>query len=336
VCLVPAASFAEDPLVVLAASREGRIEVFSQTLDHVGSVRVNRPIESVSANPNGRTLYISLGNSHSQECCDLYALDLDTFEMCSRIPHALFAVPSIDGRELFTQTGNTVDVVDAATFYPVSIRAAGPYNLQPSPDGRWLFGITNSPEPSLDIFDVRATELTRRLKIPTIAPATAAWAGDRFCIFSYTGAGEGRLWEARAQRRELGPAKTILLPDLHGSCNEPMLLMLAGAEDKLFLAEAFGHKVDRRAACPDRVPGGIFAIRLSTGTAMPMADSIHANRMVATPDGQDLYVIDSSSYVKYSEKRLVHISNRGTRSINLNPGEWSLSLAHIPPARLPN
>jgi hypothetical protein len=57
------------------------------------------------------------------------------------------------------------------------------YNLQPSPDGRWLLGVTNSPNPSLDIFDMNSMSLARRLPIPATGPFTGAWAGDRFYLF---------------------------------------------------------------------------------------------------------------------------------------------------------
>jgi hypothetical protein len=50
-----------------------------------------------------------------------------------------------------------IDVLNAGTFDRLpTIKAPGVYRPYPSPDGRWLFGITNFAGPSLDIFDLEA------------------------------------------------------------------------------------------------------------------------------------------------------------------------------------
>lgn len=337
--LAAAPTFAQDPLVVLAADRTGRVEIFDTTLGQKAGIGVNQLVESVAASPDGRRLYIAQASQRdSGDCCGVYSLDLETRKMCLLAAPALFGAPSPDGRLLFTQGTRGVDVFDASTLSRLpTMKAPGVYNLQPSPDGRWLLGVTNSPKPSLDIFDLRFRVLARQLPIPA-GPATGAWAGDRFYVFSYGAPGTGQLWSVRPENNELQQAKSIVLPDLHGACNEPVLLMLAGAPDRLFLAEAFGFKVDRRLACPDTARDGVYVIQPSTGRVGHIAPSVRVNRMVVSPDGRDLYVIHSSGPSPLSHARLLHIDTRTSRvlqNIALESGDWNLALAHIPPALIP-
>ena len=332
--LTAAAACAEGPLVVLAAARTGRIDFFDAALDPITGIGVNQLVESVTASPDGRRLYVAQ-ESHkaSGDCCGLFSLDLETRRMCFLAAPALFGSPSLDGRFLFTQGKGGVDVFDAGTLSPLStMKAPGAYNLQPSPDGRWLFGVTNTPSPSLDIFDMHSRALARRLPLPN-GPVMGAWAGDRFYAFSYGARGTGQLWSVNPDYPELPQANSITLPDLHGACNEPVLLMLAGAPDRLFLAEAFGFKVDRRLACPDAARDGIYAIRPSTGRVVHIAPLVRVNRMAVSPDGRDLYVIHSGGPSPLSHARLLQIDTRTSsvlHNVALDTGEWNLSLAHIP------
>ena len=339
--LAAAPAFAEDPLVVLAASRAGRIQVFdAATLEPLGAIGVKQRLESVAASPDGRRLYIAQADQ-TGSCCGLYSLDLDTRGMCLLTTPALFSAPSPDGRFLFTQGKQDVDVFDAATLSRLpAMKARGQYNLQPSPDGRWLFGITNSPKlSSVDVFDMAANAMVRRLPIWQ-GPVTGAWAGDRFYLFSYgaDGSGRGSLWSVNPENSVLSAPTTVELPDLHSACNEPVLLMLAGAPDRLYLAEAFGFKVDRRLACPDAAREGIYVIQPSTGHVSHIAPAVRVNRMVAAPDGRDLYIIDSGAPGPPSRRRLLRI-DAGTggalRESALDSGPWNLALARIPRALIP-
>jgi len=238
--LAAAPAFAEDPLVVLAAAYTGRIEFFDATLVPLGAIGmgVNQQVESVAASPDGRRLFVARADTKTTDSSGLYSLDLDTRAMCLLAAPSMFGTPSPDGRYLFTQGKQGVDVFDANSLSRLpTMKAPGQYNLQPSPDGRWLLGVTNSPQPSLDVFDMAANILVRRLPIPG-GPVTGAWSGDRFYIFSY-GAdglrGSGLLWSVKPEDSALHSAKEIGLPDLHGACNQPVLLILAGAPDRLYL-----------------------------------------------------------------------------------------------------
>jgi hypothetical protein len=333
--LVAAASAANSLPVILAVSREGRIEAYEPySLQPVGSIGVNHGVESISAGADGRTLYIAQESPRGgAEGYGLYSLNLETHNLC-RFGSGMFAVPSPDGRFVFGQQGSgNVWTYDAATLgHRTIMEADGAYSLQPSPDGRWLLAITNSPAPSLHVFDVERNRLVRKIAIPS-GPATGAWAGDRFYIFTYSSPGIGQLWSVKADDTRLAAPKQIRLPDLHGACNEPVLLMLAGAPDRLFLAEAYGFKVDRRHACPDTAPGGIHVIDPSNGHVERIAPSVYVNRMVVSPDGRDLYVLQSGGREDAEPVRLMHLDARTGRTLTniaLAAGEWSLALAQVP------
>jgi len=337
--LASAPAFAQEQLVVLAATRAGRIEIFDDNLAPISSIGVNRNVESVTASPDGRRLYVAQENPrNSGTCCGLFSLDLETKRMCLLATGALYGAPSPDGRFLFTQGKSGVDVFDGASLTRLTtMKAPGAYNLQPSPDGRWLFGVTNSPKPSLDIFDLKSGTLARRLPIPS-GPATGVWAGSAFYLYTYGDAGKGQLWTVKPEDTVLPQAKTVSLPDLHRECDKPVLLMLAGAPNRLFLAEAFGFKVDRREACPDAASGGIFDIYPSSVGVNQFAPSVHVKRMVASSDGHDFYVLEAGGSGSQSNPRLLHFDRTTTRIINradLEPGDWNLAVAHIPAALIP-
>jgi hypothetical protein len=338
--LAAAPACAEDPLVVLAAAPSGRIKFFDGALAPLGAIAVRQHVESIAASPDGRRLYVAQSIQGTPDSVGLYAVELDSPGVCPLLsPSALFGAPAPDGRFLFTQGKTGVDVFDAASLIRLpTMKASGQYNLQPSPDGRWLLGVANSPQPSLDIFDMAAAVLVHRIPIAQ-GPVAGAWAGDRFYLFSYLAGGPGMLWSARPEDGQLSPVKWIGLPDLHGACNQPVLLMLAGAPNQLYLAEAFGFKVDRRSACPDLAIGGIYVIHPETGGVNQLAPGVHVNRMVVSPDGRDLYVIDSGGATPQAKPRLLHIDARTGgilhETVLEQNGLWNLALARIPSAFIP-
>jgi hypothetical protein len=359
-----APGFAQD-LVVLTANRAGHIEFYSPTLGKLGEINALGQLESVTASPDGARLYVARkdlvqnarkdlvqkkaaglkstakkNESSADKSYGLYSLDLTLRNLCFLTAPALSGWPSADGRFLFTQAQNGVDVFDPRTLNRLStMKGTGAYNLQPSPDGQWLLGIANSADhPSLDIFDMGS--MSRARGIPLVGgPFTGAWAGDHFYLFNYTGRGTGQLWSVNPEAAEASPARSIGLPDLHGACNEPVLLMLAGAPDRLFLAEAFGFQADRRHACPNAARDGVFVIHPSSGRVNHIAASVRVNRMTVSPDGQDLYVIHSSDPDASSNIRLLHIetaTGRVLQDVALQGSDWNLALAHIPSDLVPH
>jgi hypothetical protein len=337
IILVAQAFCQETRAVVVATTRAGQVEMFdADWLAPLGSIRIHKNAESVSASPDGRTLYIAQDKStDSAGCCSLFSLDLETRRMCVVTSSAMFGVPSPDGRYLFTQHNDAaIDVFDARTLLPrTTIKAPGVYNLQASPDGRWLFGITNWPSPSLDVFDLNSRTLARRIPVPT-SQATGAWAGGTFYLFGY-GERLGELWEVRPDVTELTSPKPIDLPDLHGGCQEPLPLAVAASPGRFYLAEAFGYKVDRRRGCSEQPQGGIFRIDPASGHAEYFAPHIYVKRMFAGPRGGDLYVIDSAAPDDQGRDRLIRLGAANRSVQELPPGVWNVAIVNIPAGLIP-
>src|ERR1017187_6103973 len=70
--------------VILATRRAGRVEVFdAATLQPLGMIGVDPLAESIAASPDGHTLFIAQAMlSIRNSCCGLFALNLDSKEMC--------------------------------------------------------------------------------------------------------------------------------------------------------------------------------------------------------------------------------------------------------------
>jgi hypothetical protein len=74
----------------------------------------------------------------------------------------------------------------------------------------------------------------------------------------------------------------------------------------------------------------------STGNVFDLAPSVRVKRMAPTPNGRELYLLDSGE--RSTPPRLIHIDTATMRTLHiatLEPGEWNLSLARIPAALVP-
>ena len=334
-CLAAAAAFAEDPLVVIAANRAGRIHIYDQALNHEGTIGVNPMLESVSPSPDGHKLY--LVQESRGECCGVYTLVMENLHMCSAGWPVMAAVASPDGHGVFVQGKDYASSYDTEVSWRTP-NLKGVYNLQPSPNGNWLLAIANTPKPVVVVADMKGNKPQRTIEIP-IGPATGAWAGNTFYLFAYAAPGTGRLWKVDPEEARLTDPKDLPLPDLHGDCDRPVPLMVMGAPDKLLLAEVFGQKLDRRSACPDAATDGIYGFQASTARPAFAAPGVHVNRMAVTRDGKDIFVISSDSAEHRGELRLMHIDGHSGRignSATLEPGEWNLAVTRMPAAFIPH
>jgi len=104
-----------------------------------------------------------------------------------------FVAASRDDRLLYVacNTGNTLQVWDAATLTRTGEVAVGKgaYNVEPSPDGRWVI-VTNKKDRSVSLVD--ATTLKEIARIPTTKPIVhgIAWAPDgRYAYISQESVG---------------------------------------------------------------------------------------------------------------------------------------------------
>ncbi len=242
--------------VIIATQRNRRLHIFdANTLRPLGYFTVNDNAHSVVASPDGLKLFLEQpAPPDANSCCTLFALDLITHKLCKLIFPSSLGVPSPDGRWVFTQRGPIgIEVFDAKTLVRLPrIDAPGLYQLLPSPDSRWLFGITYSQRghgPSLDIFG-------------EYLPA-GNWLGDQFFLYVYDG-NQGNLWKVTPETTKLDAPLKIALPASFPKNRFILHKLIAGGKH-LFLYEGFGHKLDPRSSSSEEIPGGIFSIEPSSG-----------------------------------------------------------------------
>ncbi|MBA3441285.1 MAG: hypothetical protein H0T92_15585 [Pyrinomonadaceae bacterium] len=341
--------------VILATRRNHRLHFFdAATLEPLGYFAVNNLAHTVSASPDGRKLFIEQAETpEGNGCCALFALDLATGAMCKLTYPSSIGIPTADGRRLITQPGGDIDFFDAKTLARMPrIVAQSAYRLYPSPDSRWLFGITtgvNGQGPSLDIFDLKQGMLVRRLPFPKDLPSfeklrqatwtwpDGAWLGDHFYLYAHDGK-QGNLWPVTPGMTTLSSSIKPPLPVLAG-VDQPILHSLLAAGERLFLYEQFGTKIDRRRNYGE-VTGGLFVIEPRSGRVVAhLAPSIEFARLIVSPDGRRLYGIDSGPTDWRGPVRLLQLDATSGAVITertLEDDVWFISLATLPKSLVPN
>jgi hypothetical protein len=305
------------------------------SLEAIGRVLLGRAMESVRVTPDGRRLLVAAaGEPHG--CCGLYAIDLAERTATLLAWPGNAGTPSPRGDLVFAQRGAVgIEVFDLATGARVSwIEAPGNYQLSPSADGRWIFGVTDWEGPSLDLIDVEARRLVRRLPIPYEGPS-GTWRGDRFDLYAFDGR-QGHLWTVKASSIELGSARTIAIPPLPARNLPPVhpFQRLISAGSRLLVYQAFGGKDDDRPPAGDgrAVPGGVFEIDPQRPAVRFLARDLHFARLVAAPDGASLFGIDVESGA-WSRPRLLKLDGKTGRVLarrDLAPAAWDIQWADIP------
>lgn len=320
--------------VILATRRAGRVEVFDAgTLQPLGTIGVDLLAESITSSPDGHTLFIAQAmRSIRNSCCALFALNLESREMCFLREPAMKATFSPDGQKLFFQRGAVgIDVFDARTFSRLpTIKAPGNYALHPSPDGRWVMGTTNWKGPAVDIFDLAAGAMVQHIEVPNQSPS-GAWAGSRFLLYD---GHQGTLWALTPENTSLGPLLKVTIPEIPGNC-QPQNLAVGGGH--LFFYELFGGKLDRRDDCGTKAPGGVFEVEGSTGAVLShLAPSLHFGRLAVSADGEFLYGISISD--GWTGIRLVEIERKTGKVVaeqRLEDDVWNIATARIPAGLVP-
>jgi len=322
--------------VILATRRSGRVEVFDAgTLQPLGTIGVDPLAESISSSTDGRTLFITQQmQSVRNSCCALFALNLENKEMCFLREPVIKAPSSPYGQKLFFQRGAVgIDVFDAKTFARLpTIKAPGNYALHPSPDGRWLMGITNWKGPAVDIFDVAAGAMVQHIELPNQS-SSGAWAGNHYLLYGFDGH-QGTLWMLTPESTSLGAGLQVAIPDVPGNC-QPHNLAVGG--EHLFLYELYGGKLDARDDCGTKAPGGVFEIEAARGTVIShLAPSLNFGRLAVSADGEHLYGISISG--GWTGIRLVEIERKTGEVVaeqRLEDDVWNIATARIPAGLVP-
>jgi hypothetical protein len=331
-------------MVLVAARRGGWIEFISvETLQTLNRLQVGVLAEGVSATPDGQTLFVTKAVPPDLKlCCGLYAIDLAKTAMSLLLEPALLGVTSAKGDRMFTQKDNSgIEVFDARTLAPMpTIKAGAIYILHPSPDGRWLFGVSDDGDritqseiegPTLHIFDLQSNQLVRRIRIPYDLP-TGIWLGDKFYLFAFDGR-QAHLWPLSANSTSLGAGSLVSLPGLVRD-PKPIIMQVLGANGHLFVFEVFGHRVDRRPNSDRPLPGGVYEIDpAGAAVSVRLAANLHFARLVAAPDGETLYGFDVDSPNGKNPPRLVKIDRKSGRIAAeraLDRDLWNMQIAEIP------
>ena len=329
--------------VLLAAHRAGRVEVLDPaTLAPLGSINVLPLADGIRSSPDGSFLYVREGIPPDfKGCCALYALNLETRKMTRLVEPSRAATVSPNGNHVVTQRGNMgIEVFNGCTLereprIPRSI-APGFYSLSFSPNGSFLLGITNSP-PSLDMFDFASRQLVRSYPVSGDVALLGAWLRDDFYLYAYQGA-DGQLWKVNPQNATLGLPLKVSFPDAAPECaihEEEMV----GVGNRIFLYEAFGDKGDRRSGCKRPIPGGVLSIGPETGKVIRrLADGVHFNWVVPSPDGKELYGIDvtNPNWDSVGLVRLDAETGNVLAKTQLTPDVWFIDLASLPRKLVPH
>ena len=330
VFLAWAAASAADP-VLLTSRRGGWIEAFDPaTLGTVFRTSTPANTESVAADPAGTRLYLSAPRNPGESCCALYALDLDTLRLTYLNFPVLGATPS-SGR-IYMQRGNVgIESFDASTLQRrPTWKAPGVYRLQPSPDGTRMFGVTNFPSPSLDLFDAVRGERIASLPLPRNQPAAGVWVGQRYYLFQVQ-AGQPGLRPVALDDAKPGPVVPLAptsgfpFPDC-----EPAAYSVIAAGSKVAIFAGFGLKPD--GFC--NLAGGYVLADPDTGAVLGrFAAAMHFRQMVSSEDGRYLYGLDVGDPA-WKTVRLVKLDAATGNVITertLEPDVWYLTSGTLAP-----
>jgi hypothetical protein len=310
--------------VLWTSRRGGWIEAFDPaTLATVFRASTPTNTENVAADPSGARLYLSAPKSPGEGCCALYVLDLSTLHLTYLNFPVLRATPS-SGR-VYMQRGNVgIESFDSSTLERrPTWKAPGVYNLQPSPDGTRIFGVTYFPSPSLDLFDAVQGVRIASQPLPPNQPIAGVWVGERYYLFQVAGSRPGLRavgLEARlGPAVPLAPASGFSFPDCDTA---PYSVIAAGSKVAIFAG--FGLKSD--GLCD--LPGGYVLADPDTGAVLGrFAQAMHFRQMVSSEDGRYLYGLDVGD-AAWQKVRIVELDAATGQLINertLEPDVWYLT-----------
>jgi hypothetical protein len=322
--ITAAAGPAADP-VLLTSRRGGWIEAFDPaTLATVFRTSTPANTESVAADLSGSRLYLTAPRNPGEGCCALYAMDVDTLRLTYLNFPALRATPSY-GR-VYMQRGNVgIESFDSPSLQRrPTWNAPGVYNLQPSPDGSRIFGVTQLPSPSLDLFDAAHGVRIATQPLPRNQLIAGVWVGERYYLFRVSD-GEPVFQAVGVGDARLGPAVPLAstsgfsFPDCeHASYS----LIAVGGKVAIFVG--FGLKLD--GLC--NFAGGYVLADPDTGAVSGrFAPAMRFRQMVSSDDGVYVYGLDVGDDA-WKKVRIVKLDTATGQLIaerTLEPDVWYLA-----------
>jgi hypothetical protein len=201
-------------------------------------------------------------------------------------------------------------------------KAPGVYNLQPSPDGSRIFGVTNFPSPSLDLFDTAQGARIASQPLPPNQPTAGVWVGERYYLFQVAG-GRPSLRTVGLEDAKLGPAVPLAPTSGFPDC-EPAPYSAIAAGSKVAIFAGFGLKSD--GIC--NLPGGYALVDPDTGAVLGrFAPAMQFRQMVSSGDGRYVYGLDVGDNA-WTKVRIVKLDASTGQLIierTLEPDVWYLT-----------
>lgn len=313
------ASAAAPPTVLLAATRAGGVEVIDPaTLATI--VRISTPYNtnSVAASADGKRLFIAAPGRLGSGCCSIFALDPPSQRMMEFESPALEV--TIAGDRVLAQRGNAgIDVFDAHTLAPLPVIAAqAHYELKASPSGQAAFGITRSPEPALDLFNLVSGQ---RIVSHVFAPGAilaGTYVGNDYYLFAVE-EGEARVHHVRSDTGQFEERVVSMPATLFPACSGAVYDAVAAA-DKIAIYAIFGVK---GAGC---APGGyVLADPGARSASQRLAPGLRFRQLVGI--GASLYglAVGGEPSQQAQIVKLDPISGKVLAEKALNPGVWYLT-----------
>jgi hypothetical protein len=314
-----AASAQDTKQFVLVAKRAGVVELLDPTsLQTLSRIHIDLPPNSVglngiSANAEGTLIYVEGPNvDNPKSCCSLYSIDLATLRM-----------------------NRTTSIAERGS----RIKGMSNDRLHFSPDGHWVFGVRNFRGPALDIYDLVRGSIVRQL-MPTGLEgdwfADGDWSGDQFYFYlSKDDGSSARLWMVSPDTTNLGDGVAVDSFVQPSGCyaSSFALEQIVAPQKDLFIYEAFGFVLDRRADCPNVIAGGAWEIDPSTGHLIrQVAPDLHFSVLIPDREKPVLYGLSNGGPNWEFPVKLVMIDaldGQLLQTRTLDTDRWNISIAPL-------
>jgi hypothetical protein len=337
-CLTHATTAQENWIITVR--RAGVVEFISPaTLQTFGRIHFSvaadtSGLNGVFASADGSMLYIEgpgsmAGSPNPKGCCSLYSIDLATLQ--TKVVASIWGSRS---REAVVTSEGLLYPASALTAH-AAIRGMSNARLHLSPDRRWLFGVRNFRGPALDIYDLAREEIVRTLTPggdEAYSWADGIWAGNSFYFYAASPHAAGRLWTLSPESTQLGEG--VAIPAFsHEACRDDLVAEIAASEDRVFLYEWFGGKIDRRRRCGEQIPGGAWIVDPTTGRLLNrVAPKLHFSKLISNQTGTELYGLTSGHADSQGPVTLIRIDARTGRVVQsraLDRDFWWIATARL-------
>jgi hypothetical protein len=319
----PTLSAQDTEQFILAGNRSGVIELIEPvSLKTLGRIYVDLPpgdvgVNEVFASADGSTIYLEgpiEGNPNG--CCSLYSIDLATLRIHETSSIAGNPAP---GSEQFKRMRND--------------------RVHRSPDGHWLFGVKSFRCSALDVYDAVQGIIVRQL-LPAGLEGdwhpTGMWSGDRFYFYASKGDGSAaRLWTVSPDTTDLGAGLAVESFVQPSGCNASSFAseQIVATKNDLFIYENFGFILDRRADCPNFIPGGAWEIDPSDGRLIrQVVPELHFSTLLSDREEPVLYGLSNGGPEWEYPVQLVRIDARDGKvlqSRTLDTDRWNISIGAL-------